>query len=65
VFTPHAEGAERYYTFEGTGRLEALLRGLVPAGTGAVRQDWWPQGDSSGLPGLASVTITRILRAAA
>jgi hypothetical protein len=48
VFTPHTDGAERYYTFEGAGRLEPLLTGLIPTpgnASVAVRQDWWPQQD--------------------
>ena len=28
-FTPHEKDGERYYTFEGTGRLEPVLAGLV------------------------------------
>jgi len=59
VFTPHVDGAERSYTFAGTGRLEPVLQGLIPVPEVAVnkqtkqktepvvRQEWWPQRDST------------------
>src|SRR5262245_61169870 len=30
TFTPHVEGAKRWNTFEGVGRLEPLLHGIIP-----------------------------------
>src|SRR5262249_16268779 len=41
-FTPHIDGDRRWYTFEGIGRLEPMLAGMVPGAESLVRQEWWP-----------------------
>jgi hypothetical protein len=48
IATPQHEGGRSWYTFEGTGRLEPVMSGLLPTLTGSegtrLRQ-WWPQRD--------------------
>ena len=49
TFTPRTEGTHSYYEFEGQGRLEPLLSGVIPAllpKGDQVLQRWWPQRDS-------------------
>jgi hypothetical protein len=57
IVTPQHDGSRSSYTFEGTGRLEPVVTGLLPVLSRPERarlHRWWPQRDSN--PCLQSAT---------